>query len=783
MSRRETHSPQATKDAARQGAPSQERNRNPSGEIAAQQQPEWDELFQSFSRSQQEELLALAGRQGILYSHQLPATLNGSAASAGSNLLSRLLSNQHEQLAPSHPATCVVLNGDLDASQREAVARAVDAPDLCLIQGAAGAGRARVVAEIVAQAANRGERVLLMAASATALDSVLAFVATQPPVLAIRCLEPTESSEQLPEPIRLCTVGERARQLAAQACSKARAELIVAEQHYRNLKRDVSAWPRLQELAATWEQLEHRRLAVLGERDQVAAQVRQEMAAAPSNPSLSSLATAVAACTRSHDAEQSRLDAADVDVTSQMDTDMAKLADVSARFAALRPLAEAKERGRWWAPNWWRATFSRAWRDPYRSAVSARERLEENIDRAQARLTELAEHKQRLTLTFHQTCQQLEQEETARREKEFDRQAAAISRGQILLEQEWKGICAGLDPAGTAPETITVASVQQAQTRLQTMLRLQERRQSLIREWLTYLEQNKEPWTGRIAEYGNLVAATSAGLRGDTYFGDSVRNGHGIPILFDLLVLEQADRLAEAELLAAARRARRCVLLGDRRQAGPAPAPQSGLSIASRGHAPAKLKPFESLWDKLHCNPRNIPYAWIQEENRLCCRLRSVVPHQRRYIETERVADFPDIELRILAVPRNQPTLVEVSFPSSVSVEEAKQYIFRELQELAVHATNSSLRWNDESERLVLILSDLPGAASIDIELEAGVREQLARPSANGHSSTVSVWHTRWIEFDKGRGWNRQRAEEWIHKYLGLRDLGRTAVLEELDHT
>ena len=71
------------------------------------------------------------------------------------------------------PEPLTYVDGDLDENQREAVARAVFTPDLCLIRGLPGTGKSRVVSEIVLQAAARGERVLLLAPTPAALDRVL----------------------------------------------------------------------------------------------------------------------------------------------------------------------------------------------------------------------------------------------------------------------------------------------------------------------------------------------------------------------------------------------------------------------------------------------------------------------------------------------------------------------------------------------------------------------------------------------------------------------------------
>lgn len=61
-------------------------------------------------------------------------------------------------------------NDQLNASQHEAVAFALDAPDLALIHGPPGTGKTTAVVELIRQAVARGERVLACAASNVAVD-------------------------------------------------------------------------------------------------------------------------------------------------------------------------------------------------------------------------------------------------------------------------------------------------------------------------------------------------------------------------------------------------------------------------------------------------------------------------------------------------------------------------------------------------------------------------------------------------------------------------------------
>src|SRR5205085_12652265 len=139
----------------------------------------------------------LARRQGLLYAHQLQPAANGRPSDAGRQLLAQLLSGRIEGLEPLCPDPVEPLDPDLDHDQRDAVARALQTPDLCLIQGLPGTGKSRVAAEIVAQAAGRGERVLLLAPTAAAVDQVLGQVGGRETVCAVRCLAREETVEQL----------------------------------------------------------------------------------------------------------------------------------------------------------------------------------------------------------------------------------------------------------------------------------------------------------------------------------------------------------------------------------------------------------------------------------------------------------------------------------------------------------------------------------------------------------------------------------------------------------
>src|SRR4051794_22678008 len=90
----------------------------PAGKPGAPSAPLWEDLFRAAPPAQQQELLALAVRQGVLYAHQLPSTGNGSTA-PGRQLLAQLLSGECGGLQPVRPEPVTPFDAELDSAQRE----------------------------------------------------------------------------------------------------------------------------------------------------------------------------------------------------------------------------------------------------------------------------------------------------------------------------------------------------------------------------------------------------------------------------------------------------------------------------------------------------------------------------------------------------------------------------------------------------------------------------------------------------------------------------------------
>jgi len=282
----------------------------------------------------------------------------------------------------------------------------------------------------------------------------------------------------------------------------------------------------------------------------------------------------------------------------------------------------------------------------------------------------------------------------------------------------------------------------------------------------------------------NVVAATLTGAATEPMCGGADEES-----AFDLLLVEHAESITEAEFVAVARRCRRWVLIAEAISVERVPpqheASRGGSRAERRLAKPVAPAFFQRLWTSLHCDPSCLPYVWAREpDNRLCCRLRAISAEQRRWLEVERVADFRDIELRIVAPPRGKSSgtdsfLAEVVFPSAMSLTDAKAYIFRELEEVPVRAHVSRMHWEDSPECLRLRLAEHSVASDRmpSVQLSDGVRELIA-DSGNGEQLGVD-WHTDSLVFERSAGWERERAEAWTKRHLGLVDLGRTAVLNK----
>lgn len=742
--------------------------------------PRWEEFFQAASPVRQQELLALARRQGLLYAHQLTTAGNGAPDPQPlRRWLDDLLAGRLESLPPvgfgDPPAFA---DTALDSSQREAVARALRTPDLCLIQGFPGTGKSRVTAEIIKQSVNRGERVLLLAYSGATLDRVLSLVADRDDICAVRCLAADETPESLPASSQGLTFSERLARLREQPLARARQDLEGARRRQARREQDGPVFDRLHDLATRHEALAGQLQALEERIDRTPADVAA-LAEQTVDEAANPLSAAIARLAVARREALEGIDRALGELEAKVQASRREREPLAAQLQQLRALARAKQEGRWWTGAWWRATCRRGLAAKLIELERRWQQAEEALAQLHQEADQLRERRRQSEQAFSDERAGLIAAEVQRRQAESQAAAASIRREQAALEAEWQSALQPLAEDTHAPQALTTQAVAAARHAFRQQCQEDAERCRFAADWVTFLEQEAAHLGERLPGYANLVAATTTALAADPHFGD------GSPVTFDLVILREADQVAPSEFLSLMRRARRWVLVGE----APWENPGESLEVASTAHRPARtpaalprpaLRPdfFERLWQRLHPDPRTLPYRWGYEGERLCCRLRPVAPERRHWLESERVADAPDIELRILTVPGARPVLAEVLFPGETPVGRAKQFLFRELEEAAVEPAGYRPGWEEMPGRLVFRLADGDGPDGEAVELEPGVREILDGVGHPGNGQAPGHGRTSRIEFERAAGWDRARAEQWVARHLGLRDRGRTARLD-----
>jgi hypothetical protein len=658
----------------------------------------------------------------------------------------------------------------LDPAQREAVARALATPDICLIQGLPGTGKSRVAARLVAAAAARGQRVLLLAPGGAALDRVLEQVGPSA-CCPVRLLAVDERADALPPCLRRLTVPERQRFFEEQTTIPARRTLSALETRLEGRRRDQAVLERLHSLAPWLSTVQAQHAALTERRDRLADVLAVEANAAATAATPTAFQQAVKTADAAQQETISRLDAQIATLGAEAVKLRGEQETVRSALERVRPLADAKQGSRFWSLAWWRATFGG-------DVVARAEQLRRDHDRLVAAAADLEQRqavldaeRRRVETEARTAGEQLRETERQRRLVESEAELTAAVRDLTAAEDSWRAIAAELSPGAALPAGRTAEALDAVAAAWRQAVARDESEQGTVRGTLDAGEATLKDFGRRLAARANVVAAPLSALAGDPFFGDRSA------VDFDLLVLDEADQVTETEFLAAARRAVRWVLIGE-----PVPEevePRSPARGPVRPLPPAALRPgfFQRLWRLLHPDPRDLPCAWEVADGRLTCYLRPVPPTQRNCIHTERLVDRPDIELHIYAPPRKPSELAAVVFPSTMTIHEAKSYLYREVEEAAVQAFGTALLWDETADKIILRLSPAD-ADALPADLGDGIRELVGPlPAWREEGDGPAPWQTCALEFERSAGWDRTRAEEWVEQRLKLRDAGRTAFL------
>ncbi len=689
-----------------------ERKPAPASVAAENGQPHlWEDWFRHASWADRAEMIALADRQGFLYSHQLPSG-NGHGKSRGEPALQmwqQLLEGKGPELPPLAP---IRLPQDADC----AVARILASPDLYLLQVAAEADATPLLTRVVGQLNGEGKRILLLAKSLKHLDPLIAAVEQSHRPFLLRynsgTAQPWEGETQ---PFR------------DQMLSRARFAQGEAEAVCQRRSAETSAWTMLQELT-------RKQCAAVAEieRLRLLANVDAATVAAELHAPLEQLRQGVLQQSQTLEEKRTRLLAA-AEVAEKT------LAQTRESMEAARPACDSLRGGRWWTWTYWQA---RRIPDLMQQFQTLQERLAEQqtaLEQTRGQLSALAVEKDVLESGARAHEAQLVQDEVARRRGSAE---VALADVQRQLEETQRQIA---DVRASFQDVAFDGEEDGAYAGWLTRKERDEESCQFARTWASFLENSAGQFVRQLPRYAQVVACDLATALRHADFAD------GTPP-FDLVILLGAEDCVETDLLKIARKAKRWVLVGN-----PQTAARNGILCVSA---------FQRLWKQLAGDAES-PCRWFADQARWTCQLRCLSDGDVPFLERESLADFPEIELHILALPGKRPVLAQVVFPDGMTLAEAKSFIYRELQELAVQSEPSVPCWQETDDAVVLHLVDPQMPADGVAEIEAGVHEEMQ-----------SADTARFV-FAKASGWTCERALEWADKSLPRRDLGRTLRLSQ----
>jgi hypothetical protein len=729
----------------------------------------WETWFAGATPEQRAEALALAREQGLLYVHQLPAVAphhrDESKRASLVPLLSRLIAGKVDGLAAVRGEPVEFSDTQLDPLQREAVRRALNTPDLFLLQGLPGTGKSRVAAEVIVQAARRGWRVLLVAPGAAAIDVILERLRGCADVLPIRLLAPDERGESLPRDIQALTLAEQRRAFRERAVAGARQARSQAEETCARRQREAALWPQLLPLADRQAALGDRIRAIEQQQATLHEEVEREAAGSAHGNQRQESCTLLAelaevdkrssAARSDWQASQSALDAKQAAARKEQE-------EIAPQLRTLEARCRAREGGKWWTVAYWTSG----------PALQEREALLKRRGQVEATLRDLQQAqagqqaaREQIEAKAHAERQDALRAETERRRQLVHTEEQAV-RGKLdELDRSWKSLCATLEPAELHPASRQSAEIDAARQRWQEQCRLDEDNCQFARHWAQYLDQGGDELVPQLPALANVLAGPIAALAQGREWAEPSAG-------FDLLIIEDAEYITESELLRLGALAPRVMLVSQTlRDATATLAPPAKAPRSLHGLTPAVVC-WPRLWQAVGDDLARLPYLWQRAGDRLICELAGVRAEDQRYLEREGLADAPEIELHILNLPRSRPVVARVTFPGQYSIPQATGFIYRELQELPIQPLGRTAWWQETAEAWVLHLGPAPMAATESVPLDGGVSIELL-----GAGQAYAGRAAR-LEFARSAMPDRAAALRWLATHLQWPGRERAAFLQ-----
>ena len=602
------------------------------------------------------------------------------------------------------------LDDELDDYQRDAVARALSADDLILINGRAGTGKKRVVREIVQQVIRSGGRVLLMARQ---LERLPRFID-----MATAVTLPCKMGPQhLPEYRALLC--HRADEFAATIAAISAA-----------LATDDATFDRLDRLAAESDAMAANLMAT------APTETAESLRLQPDNV----LAQAVANVEDSRATVNARIAGEQTAAEQALAESEAALHAARETRNAWLPLEEAGRSGRFWSAMFWKARLHRTLPTDLESANKQIAEAEAAFAAARMALVAHEDNRRKTDSDAEiEIARQIEaalQERSATREKERQLLQQSLAR----LKADYELIAATL-PVEQQPAECSPTSLDEARERRASATAADRQSAALAAAWRERLERDDLPAGLAIPPCAaRVVLATPRTLAQSPAW---IADGFDIAIVLDAHQCDQADLRPMDSFV------RRWVLVGE--------------PVASRRDDGTF---FHRLWAMLHFD------AWACEGNRRVFRLHPVAQADRSRLETERVADRPEIELRILP-NGDDVVLAEVSFPIAMPDGEMRQFLFHELGEIPCRTPLRSGRWDEIDGALIFRLNptgecELP---PVSLAMDDGVELLMHHPGC-GHQRNE-------FTFRFPEGWDRDAGHDWLVRRLARHDAGRTIELRQ----
>jgi hypothetical protein len=149
-----------------------------------------------------------------------------------------------------------------------------------------------------------------------------------------------------------------------------------------------------------------------------------------------------------------------------------------------------------------------------------------------------------------------------------------------------------------------------------------------------------------------------------------------------------------------------------------------------------------------------------------------LTPPDQAHLESEGLADAPEIELRILHTPGATPRLAQVIFGPDTSYEDAFVFMMREVQEFPLEPAAVTAWWNEQTNEVRLNFGRQPASIDTWLTIEAGVRLG-ACPALNQETPRIAC-----IAFDRDAGWSQSKAADWLQAHRPQRDAERSLFLQ-----